>query len=309
MILSVVIPTRNRGETLAVCLRTLACQQFDSCHELEVIVTDDGSSIPASRVVKDLGVDATVVCTPGGGANAARNAGARASAGDVLAFLDDDVSLDPGWASAMLAAMDRPEVTGIAGRIRLEYLSPPPAWWRPAFDGYLSMFDLGEDEQEMPRLLPYSANCAVRREAFDAVDGFMAGVGRVPGSLMSGGETIFFARVRASGGKLIYLPSASVMHRQPATRLTRTWLARRYYAQGATDAVLWPWSSKARSLIEDAGMLARVPGTLAKNLAAGDDWTNAWLRGCFAAGRVTGHMRRGSSQAALIEPDAYHPGA
>jgi glucosyl-dolichyl phosphate glucuronosyltransferase len=308
MILSAVIPSLNRGDVLPVCLRSLACQKLEGAHSLEVVVADDGSAIPVSEVVKDFGIDVTVVRLEGGGTNVARNAGVKVTTGDVLAFLDDDVAVDPGWASAMLAAFARPDVTGVAGRIVLEYLSPLPPWWRPVFDGYLSAFDLGDEEQELGQLLPYGANCAVRRDAFEEVGGFMAGAGRAAGSLISGGETVFFARLRALGGKVIYVPEASVVHRQPASRLTRSFLAKRYYAQGATDAAMWPWQSKALALAEDLRMLTRVPATLVKNMAAGEDWTNAWLRACFAAGRITGHVRRTRTQTALIETDAYHPG-
>ena len=55
--------------------------------------------------------------------NAARNAGVRAATGDLIVFIDDDVSVPPGWLDALLAgvaaAPDR-EVYGGPIRARLE---------------------------------------------------------------------------------------------------------------------------------------------------------------------------------------------
>src|SRR5512135_213179 len=83
---SVVIPTKNRDDSLARTLSSVAGQDF---RDLEVIVVDDGSDPPAkvsasARIVRN---------TRSWGASAAKNLGLEAARGEFVLFLDDDVEL------------------------------------------------------------------------------------------------------------------------------------------------------------------------------------------------------------------------
>jgi len=87
--LSVVIPVFNGRLHLSRCLAALAKSNL---RVLECIVVDDGSSDGSSEVAAAYG--ATVISTGGRrGPAAARNLGAAASTGDILVFLDADVSV------------------------------------------------------------------------------------------------------------------------------------------------------------------------------------------------------------------------
>jgi GT2 family glycosyltransferase len=80
--LSIVIPTKDRPESL----RRVLLHLHQTVPDAEVVVVDDGSREPvrADPPVRVVRVD------PGIGQSAARNHGAAAATGDVLAFLDDD---------------------------------------------------------------------------------------------------------------------------------------------------------------------------------------------------------------------------
>jgi glycosyltransferase involved in cell wall biosynthesis len=102
---SVVVPTRDRPTSLARCLAALL-EQRDI--ELEVVVVDDGSADPAA-IERLVAADdhARLVRIGGRGPAAARNAGIREAAGEVVLLTDDDCVAEPGWAASLAAAVVR----------------------------------------------------------------------------------------------------------------------------------------------------------------------------------------------------------
>jgi peptidoglycan/xylan/chitin deacetylase (PgdA/CDA1 family)/GT2 family glycosyltransferase/SAM-dependent methyltransferase len=95
MKVSVVIPARNAGETLAETLASLRAQTLESW---EALVVDDGSTDDTAAVARDLAAaDARIRVLEGRGrgAGAARNVGVEAAGGELLLFLDADDLLAP----------------------------------------------------------------------------------------------------------------------------------------------------------------------------------------------------------------------
>lgn len=90
--ISVVIPTKDRAELLAVTLRSVSEQ---SLAPAEVIVADDGSTDETEDVVRRAG--ARLVRNPEGGwgAAGARNAGLEETRTEYVSFLDSDDLLHP----------------------------------------------------------------------------------------------------------------------------------------------------------------------------------------------------------------------
>jgi hypothetical protein len=93
-ILSVVIPTKDRPETLGALVRAL-----DAVAQTEVIVVDDGSGEEGRRSLSELSRNhGCSVLTCGRGVGAARNLGIAAARGRWAIFIDDDDSLGSGFA-------------------------------------------------------------------------------------------------------------------------------------------------------------------------------------------------------------------
>ncbi len=102
-LVSVVIPTRDRPGALARCLASLRGQRDV---RLELVVVDDGSKdFGAVRRVAQY-AEARVVRLDGRGPAAARNAGIRGAAGDVVLLTDDDCVAWPGWAAELARVAD-----------------------------------------------------------------------------------------------------------------------------------------------------------------------------------------------------------
>jgi GT2 family glycosyltransferase len=102
---TVVVPTRDRPRSLSRCLAAL--EQQKECGAFEIIVVHDGSS---EAEVVDLVVAqsrrARVVRTAPTGSASARNRGARDASTPIVLLLDDDCEPRPGWAAALLAAVE-----------------------------------------------------------------------------------------------------------------------------------------------------------------------------------------------------------
>ena len=298
--LTAIIPTRDRLELLGDCLATLAAQQMPVGTRLEVVIVDDGSDPPLDAVLRmpaAPGVDFRMVRQEGAGANIARNVGVRASASPIVAFLDDDTLVGPAWAAEMMQAFALTGADGVAGRIHLKLEGARPRWLVERAPGYLSAYDEGETPLWMPAVPPpVSANCAVTRGAFDRVGGFDGSIDRVGGSLLSGGETEFYRRIVAGGGSVVYWPRAVVEHRVAPSRLTVAYFKRRGYAQGLTDGMIEPPTTRAARLWEWlrlTGWLLRTLPIAVKGLVMTRSAASAqiWLAYCggrfaFLRGRL-----------------------
>ena len=87
MRVSVVIPTYNRADFLREAIASALQQDYPN---VELIVVDDGSRDDTAAVVGEFGPAVHYLWQENRGVSAARNRGAAASTGDLIAFLDSD---------------------------------------------------------------------------------------------------------------------------------------------------------------------------------------------------------------------------
>src|SRR5208282_6191977 len=141
MDITVILCTYNRCESLARALDSVAAQILPESIEWEVLVTDNNSNDQTRDVVKDR-------CHryPGHfrylfesqqGKSHALNAGIREARGDILAFTDDDVTVEPTWLRTLTSPLQKSEWAGSGGRIQLDRALSPPRWL--ALDGPYSL--------------------------------------------------------------------------------------------------------------------------------------------------------------------------
>jgi glycosyltransferase involved in cell wall biosynthesis len=176
----------------------------------ELIVVDSASSDPAGvkRVVTDAG--ATLLRCPERGASLARNVGWRAACHDMIAYTDDDVWVDPGWANAFASSFAaRPDVAFLTGRI--EVPSSQVTTDRP-----VAIKDDAEAhaiDSSTAGVLGHSASLAVRAEALHAVGGFDEALG-AGGRFRAGEDSDLLDRLIARGFRGRYEPAALAWHDQ-----------------------------------------------------------------------------------------------
>ncbi len=84
---SIILPTYNRGWILDEAVNSVLDQDYTN---FELIVVDDGSTDDTRQILNRYGDRITVIRQSNQGVSAARNAGIRLAAGDLIAFLDSD---------------------------------------------------------------------------------------------------------------------------------------------------------------------------------------------------------------------------
>jgi glycosyltransferase involved in cell wall biosynthesis len=110
-LVSVIIPHYNDMIALDRCLRSLAEQRYP--HEaLEIVVADNNTPVELSKLQAIVGDRARLVVVTEKGAGPARNGGAAASNGAILAFIDSDCQAHPDWIRAGVAALSQYDFVG-----------------------------------------------------------------------------------------------------------------------------------------------------------------------------------------------------
>jgi GT2 family glycosyltransferase len=194
--ISVIIPTCERIEWLARCLKSLT-------GDAEIIVSDDGRRMQARQFLSERFPSVLWLEGPRRGPAANRNHGARHASGDWLAFVDDDCIPDSAWLSEIARMLPCAEV--IEGKtVCIGKTSHP----------------LEEVVENLTGGRLWSCNFAIRRNLFEKLGGFDEDF------LEAGGEDMEFAwRIRQMKMRIVYVPSAIVCH--PARRLTLSkWIKR-----------------------------------------------------------------------------------
>jgi glycosyltransferase involved in cell wall biosynthesis len=116
---SFVVPMRNGESMIRVTLDSIAAQTDG--RPLEIIVVDDGSADRSIEEVEaiarrpDWTIPLRVIRRHGNGAAAAVNAGVRAARYPLIAQVDQDLRLQPGWMATLAAALDDPSVAAAQG--------------------------------------------------------------------------------------------------------------------------------------------------------------------------------------------------
>ena len=187
-----IIPARDAAATLPDALGGLADQTFAG--EVEVIVVNDASRDATPELAAAHG--ATVLTGAGEGPAAARNLGAAFARAPVLAFLDADCRPAPGWLSAGLR--------GMAGADLLQGAVRPPS------DAPIGPFDRTLWVLREVGLYE-TANVFVRRDLFEALDGFESWLRPRRGIEL--GEDLWFGwRARRAGARTEFAGDALVFH-------------------------------------------------------------------------------------------------
>ena len=115
-LISVVLATRDRAAHLRRAIDSVLAQTYD---RFELLVVDDASEDETAAVIAAVRDDRVRGLRGAGrGAHAARNAGVDTARGELIAYLDDDNTMHPGWLKSVAWAFEqRPEAEVVYGGI------------------------------------------------------------------------------------------------------------------------------------------------------------------------------------------------
>jgi GT2 family glycosyltransferase len=288
-LVSVVVCTFNGQRTLDETCIALRALEYP---RVELLVVDDGSTDAGAEIVRGHGI--RVISTENRGLSSARNTGAGAAAGDIVAYLDDDAAPDPHWLHHVVDAFERaPQLVAVGG--------PNIA---VAGDGVVAdavAISPGNPSQVLldDRVAEHipGCNCAFRRDALLAIGGFDARF------QVAGDDVDVCWRLQDAGGTIGYSAAAVVHHHR---RGTVSGYLRQQRGYGRAEAMLerkWPERYSAGGHVTWRGRIygdgtPRAPAAQSRWRVYHGTWNSAPFQKLYAP------SDRGLD-AVLLMPEAY----
>lgn len=203
---SIVIPVYNRPDEVDELLQSLTEQTFTG---FEVIVVEDGSTIPCEEVVRKYTdrLDLKYFVKPNSGPGQSRNYGVEHSQGEYIIVLDSDVVLPPGYLQAVEDELSTPtDAFGGPDRAHESFSDVQKAINYSMTSFFTTGGIRGGKKQMDKKFYPRSFNMGIRRELYQQLGGF---------SEMRFGEDIDFSiRIYESGACCRLFPEAWVWHKR-----------------------------------------------------------------------------------------------
>jgi glycosyltransferase involved in cell wall biosynthesis len=257
-------------------MNSIAASALPDSVAWEVLVVDNNSSDQTREVVS--GVSRRhpgrfrYLFEPQSGKSYALNTGVREAQGDVLAFVDDDVTVEPTWLENLTAVLRDNEWAGAGGRIVLQWPASLPRWLSvegPHARFPFPAFDQGHEAKQLIGP-PFGTNMAFRREMFHKYGFFRTDLGPSPNHEVPrpSEDTEFGRRLIAGGERLRYEPLAIVYHPVAEDRISKDYFLRWGFDLGRANI---------RALgIRPASkwFIAAIPLYLFRRLAV---WTARWM--------------------------------
>ena len=203
---SFIIPVYNRPEEVDELLNSLTRQTNKN---FEVLVVEDGSSVPCKEVVDNY-ADRLDICyyfKSNSGPGQTRNYGAERGHGEYLIILDSDCILPEGYLAAVEAELQQQKADAFGGPDRAhDSFTNIQKAINYAMTSFFTTGGIRGGKKKMDKFYPRSFNMGVRRAVYEALGGF---------SKMRFGEDIDFSiRIFKNGYTCRLFPDAWVYHKR-----------------------------------------------------------------------------------------------
>ncbi len=203
---SVIIPVFNRPDEVDELLQSLTSQHFK---DFEVIVVEDGSSVPCREVVDKYKncLDIKYFQKPNSGPGQTRNYGAERSQGEYLIILDSDCILPEGYLDSVENELKDSSADAFGGPDRAhDSFTDIQKAINYSMTSFFTTGGIRGGKKKMDKFYPRSFNMGVEREVYHVLGGF---------SKMRFGEDIDFSiRIFKGGYRCRLFPGAWVYHKR-----------------------------------------------------------------------------------------------
>ena len=228
---SIVICTYNRPLLLEAAVRSCLADATRQQAKFEIVIADNSPSGHAASLVAELVAQGHPVrSVPASPPNIsiARNAGLRAAQAPLVAFLDDDLQVEPGWLDHFLVTMATSGADAAIGPVRPTFEQGQPPAWDPQGERFTRVLDmpsgfiLRDDEANRTGFTVSTASsiwradrCFADAEPFDPAFG------------ASGGEDLdLILRLQKRGRHFVWCAEAALSDSQIWSRSSQDWSVR-----------------------------------------------------------------------------------
>ncbi|HKX08840.1 MAG TPA: glycosyltransferase [Stellaceae bacterium] len=242
---SVVVCSYNAERTMEACLASLEHLNYP---DYEVIVVNDGSTDHTLEIAERFPY-ARIISQPNKGLSVARNVGAEAATGEIVAYTDSDCVADPDWLTYLVSTMERKQLVACGGPNfppPEDTLVPSAVAVSPGGPTHVLLTD--ETAEHIA-----GCNMAFRRDALLALGGFD------PVYRAAGDDVDMCWRFQDAGHTIGFSPAATVWHFRRNTVGAYLGQQRGY---GKAEALVYAKHPVRFNLFGQAKWLGRIYGDL-----------------------------------------------
>ncbi|GBU07798.1 glycosyl transferase family 2 [Bacteroidales bacterium] len=241
---SVLVCTYNRGQYLYSCLDSIALQDFDY-HNFEILIIDNNSPDNTEQVCSDFAkknpkLHIRYFKEMQQGISFGRNRGVREAKGDLIAFIDDDETIQRDYLSNLsIFFRDYPQASLCGGPVVPIYEVSKPKWLSPFTLRLITgAYDKGDAIKQLKEKdYPGTGHATLRKKLFDKYGLFNTDLGRIGNGLLGAEDKDFFFRLIQNHEPCYYLPTATIYHHIPAAKLTEDFFQRLTFGLGRSERI------------------------------------------------------------------------
>jgi GT2 family glycosyltransferase len=229
--ISIIISSFSGNEPFAQkCIGSLELQQRKP-DEIIIVVDTEKERAGFDQLILPHSVTLRVVASGKQGLVAARNKGIVESAGDTIAFIDDDAEAEKNWVKRILASFAADESAVMVGGRAIPRFQgkplPQSLYWL-----------VGCTSEDPPTRRPIGCNMAFRRDVFEKVGKFDKNLVKKRKGMGISEETELILRIKQKlpGSVILYNPDIIVYHHVPERRTKLRHLLRRAFTEGGAKA-------------------------------------------------------------------------
>jgi glycosyltransferase involved in cell wall biosynthesis len=207
MFFSLIIPIYNRPDEINELLSSLILQDYSS--DFEVVIVEDGSSIPCKDVVDSfhLKLNITYYFKPNSGPGDSRNFGMQKAKGDYFIIFDSDCIIPPHYISEVEQALKSNYIDCFGGPDKaLDSFSDVQKAINFAMTSFITTGGIRGGSEKIDKFQPRSFNMGISKKAFEASGGFA--------KIHPGEDPDLSIRLWELGFETKLLPEAFVYHKR-----------------------------------------------------------------------------------------------
>jgi len=247
---SVIVPVYNRSQEVEDLLESLLLQ---SCRDFEVIIVEDGSSLPCRNVCESAvarGLDVKYFFKDNEGRSIARNYGMDRASGDYFIFFDSDCVIPPDYFKIISSVLDASPSDCFGGPDAAhESFSTTQKAINYTMTSFLTTGGIRGGKVSLEKFTPRTFNMGYSRRVYETVGGFRE---------MFSEDIDMSTRIRHAGFSIQLIADAAVWHKR---RVDLRKFLRQVYVFGMsriTLKLLYPDSLKLVHVLPAAAVLGAV---------------------------------------------------